>query len=63
MFNPASRKQIAERLSELGQSLMPTEKGQAIVSEDVLSKVDIPEAQMVARFFSWRNVSHKLNLG
>ena len=51
VFNPASRKQIAERLSELGwKPHAYTEKGQAIVSEDVLSKVDIPEAQMVARF-------------
>ena len=51
VFNPASRKQIAERLSELGwKPHAYTEKGQAIVSEDVLSKVDIPEAQMVARY-------------
>ena len=51
VFNPASRKQIAERLSELGwKPHAYTEKGQAIVSEDVLSKVNIPEAQMVARF-------------
>ena len=51
VFNPASRKQIAERLSELGwKPHAYTEKGQAIVSEDVLSMVDIPEAQMVARF-------------
>jgi DNA polymerase I-like protein with 3'-5' exonuclease and polymerase domains len=51
VFNPASRKQIAERLSELGwKPHAYTEKGQAIVSEDVLSKVDIPEARMVARF-------------
>jgi len=51
VFNPASRKQIAERLSELGwKPHAYTEKGQAIVSEDVLSKVEIPEAQMVARF-------------
>ncbi len=51
VFNPASRKQIAERLTQLGwKPHAYTEKGQAIVSEEVLAKVDIPEAQMVARF-------------
>lgn len=51
VFNPASRKQIAERLSALGwEPHAYTEKGQAIVSEEVLEKVDIPEAQLVARY-------------
>jgi DNA polymerase I len=51
VFNPGSRKQIAERLSELGwKPHAYTEKGQAIVSEEVLEKVDIPEAQLVARY-------------
>ena len=51
IFNPASRKQIAERLSELGwEPHAYTDKGHAIVSEEVLEKVDIPEAQLVARY-------------
>ena len=51
IFNPASRKQIAERLSALGwEPHAYTDKGQAIVSEEVLEKVDIPEAQLVARY-------------
>jgi DNA polymerase-1 len=51
VFNPGSRKQIAERLSALGwEPHAYTEKGQAIVSEEVLAKVDIPEAQMVAKY-------------
>jgi DNA polymerase I-like protein with 3'-5' exonuclease and polymerase domains len=51
IFNPASRKQIAERLSALGwEPHAYTDKGQAIVSEEVLEKVDIPEAQIVARY-------------
>jgi len=52
VFNPGSRKQIAERLSALGwKPHAYTEKGQAIVSEEVLSKVtDIPEAQLIAQY-------------
>jgi DNA polymerase I-like protein with 3'-5' exonuclease and polymerase domains len=51
VFNPASRKQIAERLSELGwEPHAHTDKGHPIVSEDVLEKVNIPEAKLVARY-------------
>lgn len=51
VFNPASRKQIAERLMALGWTPEKhTEKGQPIVSEDVLEKIDIPEAQSIARY-------------
>ena len=52
VFNPGSRKQIAERLSALGwKPHAYTEKGQAIVSEEVLSKVtDIPQAKLIADY-------------
>jgi DNA polymerase-1 len=57
-FNPGSRKQVAERLIELGWQ--PTHftkpsktypKGQPIVDEATLEGVDIPEAQVIQRFF------------
>jgi DNA polymerase I-like protein with 3'-5' exonuclease and polymerase domains len=50
-FNPGSRKQIGEKLIELGwkpKDFTPT--GQPIVDESVLSKVNIPEAQMIAEY-------------
>lgn len=50
-FNPGSRKQIGEKLVELGwkpKDFTPT--GQPIVDESVLSKVKIPEAQMIAEY-------------
>ena len=52
VFNPGSRKQIAERLMALGWKPQAyTETGQAIVSEEVLSKVvDIPQAQLIAQY-------------
>ena len=51
VFNPASRKQIAERLMDLGwQPHKHTEKGQPIVAEEVLEKLDIPEAKLIARY-------------
>jgi DNA polymerase-1 len=52
VFNPGSRKQIAERLMALGwKPHAYTETGQAIVSEEVLSKVvDIPQAQLIAQY-------------
>ncbi len=51
-FNIASRKQIAERLMERGwKPKKHTEKGNVIVSEDILSKLDMPEAQMFSRYF------------
>ena len=51
-FNIASRKQIAERLIERGwKPKKHTEKGNVIVSEDILSKLDMPEAQMFSRYF------------
>lgn len=57
-FNPGSRKQVAERLMELGW--VPTAftkpskthpKGQPIVDETTLEGVDIPEAQVIQRYF------------
>ena len=52
-FNIASRKQIAERLIEKGwKPDKHTEKGNIIVSEEVLSKIkNIPEAEMFSRYF------------
>ena len=51
-LNIASRKQIAERLMERGwEPKKHTEKGNVIVSEDILSKLDMPEAQMFSRYF------------
>jgi len=51
VFNPGSRQQIAKRLINKGWKPQKfTEKGQAIVDETVLSKVDIPEAQKVAEY-------------
>ncbi len=51
VFNPASRKQIAERLSDLGWVPQAfTDKGHPIVSEEILEKVDMPEAQLLSKF-------------
>ena len=51
-FNIASRKQIAERLIEKGwRPTHKTEKGNIIVSEEILSKLKMPEAQMFSRYF------------
>lgn len=50
-FNPGSRQQIGDKLKELGWKPEKfTETGQAMVDEVVLMKVDIPEAQMIARY-------------
>ena len=51
-FNPASRKQIAERLVEKGwKPKLKTEKGNIIVNEDVLSKVKgIPESKSILQY-------------
>ena len=51
-FNFASRKQIAERLMELGwKPEHYTDKENVIVSEEILSKIDMKEAQMFSRYF------------
>jgi DNA polymerase I-like protein with 3'-5' exonuclease and polymerase domains len=51
-FNIASRKQIAERLMDRGwKPQRLTEKGNVIVSEEILSKINMPEAQMFSRYF------------
>ena len=52
-FNIASRKQIAERLMELGwKPTKYTDKDNIIVNEDVLSRIKkIPEAEMFNRYF------------
>lgn len=51
IFNPGSRKQIGEKLQELGWKPKKfTETGQPIVDETVLMDVKIPEAQMIAMY-------------
>ena len=50
-FNPGSRKQIGEKLIELGwKPALFTETGQPIVDEGVLSKLSFPEAKMIAEY-------------
>ena len=51
-FNIASRKQIAERLQAKGwKPKQMTDKGNVIINEAVLSKIDMPEAKMFNRYF------------
>ena len=51
VFNPASRKQIAERLMAKGWNPKhKTEKGNIIVDESVLEKIDMPEAKAITRY-------------
>ena len=50
-FNPGSRKQIGEKLIELGwKPDKHTETGQPIVDEGVLSKIDLPEAAPIVEY-------------
>ena len=50
-FNPGSRKQIGEKLQELGWKPKKfTETGQPIVDEVVLMVVDLPEAKTIAQY-------------
>jgi len=51
IFNPGSRKQIAERLMALGwKPKKHTEKGAVIIDEKVLSTIDIPEARFIEEY-------------
>jgi len=51
VFNPGSRKQIAERLMGLGwKPKKHTEKGSVIVDEKVLQTVRIPQAKPILRY-------------
>ena len=51
LFNPGSRKQIAERLMALGwKPKKHTEKGSVIVDEKVLAAINIPEAKLIAEY-------------
>ena len=52
-FNPGSRKQIHERLADKygWVATKMTEKGTPIVDEDVLSKLEYPEAKFLAEYF------------
>jgi DNA polymerase I-like protein with 3'-5' exonuclease and polymerase domains len=50
-FNPSSRKQIGERLIELGwEPTKKTDKGNVIVDEDVLSTIDMNEAKLISEY-------------
>ena len=52
VFNPASRKQIADRLQGLGVKFTKkTEKGNIIIDDAVLNTIDLPEAKLLARYF------------
>ena len=51
VFNPGSRKQIGEKLQELGWKPKKfTETGQPMVDESILSALDIPEAKLIAEY-------------
>jgi DNA polymerase I-like protein with 3'-5' exonuclease and polymerase domains len=51
IFNSGSRQQIAERLAGLGVVFTKkTDKGNVIVDEGVLEKIDLPEAKLVAEY-------------
>jgi DNA polymerase-1 len=51
VFNPGSRKQIAERLMALGwKPNKHTEKGSVIVDEKVLQAIDLPESKLIAEY-------------
>lgn len=51
VFNPGSRKQIGEKLQELGWKPKKfTETGQPMVDEAILAKLDIPEAKLIAEY-------------
>lgn len=60
VFNPGSRKQIAERLQALGVDFTKhTEKGTIIIDDVVLNSIDLPEAKLLARYF-WLQKRHGL---
>jgi len=51
-FNPGSRKQVGEKLVELGWKPSKfTETGQPVVDEKTLAGTGIPEADMIAEYF------------
>ena len=51
VFNPGSRKQIAQRLQQLGwKPQKHTEKGSVVVDETTLEDVEIPEAALIAEY-------------
>tara|TARA_R110000796_G_scaffold4724_2_gene18050 strand:- start:439 stop:2067 length:1629 start_codon:yes stop_codon:yes gene_type:complete len=60
VFNPGSRKQIAERLEALGVDFdKVTDKGNIVIDDVVLNSIDIPEAKVLARYF-WLQKRHGL---
>jgi len=70
VFNPSSRKQIAERLQTLGwKPKKKTPKGNIIVDEGVLNKINLPEAKLISKYLllhkrivqinSWRTLADR----
>ena len=60
IFNPGSRKQIADRLEALGVDFDKyTDKGNVIIDDVVLNQIDLPEAKLLARYF-WLQKRHGL---
>lgn len=56
-FNPGSRQQIVDRLKSRGWKPTEfTEKGNVVLDEDVLSKIDIPEAKLFLRYFELQKI-------
>jgi DNA polymerase-1 len=52
IFNPSSRKQIAERLkNKYGWKAPKTDKGNPKVDADVIKKLDYPEAKELVKYF------------
>ena len=50
-FNPGSRQQIADRLIKRGWNpKQHTEKGNVIIDEGTLSKIDIPEVKLLQEY-------------
>jgi len=50
-FNPASRKQIADRLMAKGwKPTLKTDKGNIAVSDEILDSLNIPEAKLMSRY-------------
>ena len=62
VFNPASRKQIAERLRALGVRFSEfTEKGNDIVNEKVLSAINRPEARLLTEYLLLQKRTSQIN--
>lgn len=65
IFNPGSRKQIAERLFELygWKPTIFTPAGSARIDEKVLSTLDYPEAKLLSRYFFYQKQISQISEG